>query len=287
LNSASEPIDEVPIASDALKPLEISPAKFVDNGEQVAPNAYRMGLAPKVRKALIEYCDRLGITDRFRDLLVNGNALKSDSNTTEAFGNTDWLVQRPEEKGLWNNNMHWLSPADANGYKEFLKVLGDAGFDDVLDKVGQRFGLEKLGIFQLSFHGVSKATEDGYHHVDFQNTGDKAWNMIIPLLLAEDTGPELGIVHEGEEKERLGLYQYEKDVAVLLGDDATHVTIQCDYQGKAMRMIAVIYMADVDEFNMDDVLNSYYGVQYPPRGDSKVLQSFLHWGDGNSLPKHV
>lgn len=48
-----------------------------------------------------------------------------------------------------------------------------------------------------------------------------------------ETGPEIGIVHEDDKvkKKRLGLYHYNKQ-DLLLGDDAEHVTAQCDYQGK-------------------------------------------------------
>jgi hypothetical protein len=280
------PIEEEMTGNEPLKPLDISSITFMDNGEQVAPNAYRMGLDPKVQKTLLEYCNHVGITDRFQDLLITGNELQPGSNKTEDFGNFKWTVQRPEKDGLWNNNMHWLSPADENGYEEFLKVLGDAGFDAVLDKVGHHFGLNKLGIYQLSFHGVSKASNGGYYHVDFEDTGNKAWNVIIPLVLASETGPELGIMHEGDDKDCLGLYKYQNDVAVLLGDGAEHVTTECDYNGKAMRMIAIVYMADVDESNIHDVFESYYGINYPLHGDAKTLQSLVHWGDGKALPTH-
>lgn len=282
-------MEKAMISSESnLKPLEISPAKFSDNGKQVAPNAYVMGLDQNVRTTLLEYCNRVGITDHFQDLLMNGNELQSDSSKTEVFDDFDWTVQRPEEDGLWNNNMHWISPSNAASYEEFLKVLGDAGFDAVMETMGQTFGLEKLGIYQLSFHGISKAAEEGFYHVDFEDTGNKTWNVIVPLVLAKETGPEIGIVHQDVDsyKKRLGLYRYEQDVALLLGDGAEHVTAQCDYHGQDMRMVAIIYMAEVDESNVDNVISSYYGAPYPPHGNVETLQSLVHWGNGKALPTH-
>jgi ankyrin repeat protein len=78
---------------------------------------------------LLEYCNHVGITNCFQDLLMTRNELQPDSNKMEEFGNFKWTVQHPEENGFWNNDMHSLYLADENVYQEFLKVLSDAGFD--------------------------------------------------------------------------------------------------------------------------------------------------------------
>jgi hypothetical protein len=71
---------------------------------------------------------------------------------------------------------------------------------------------------------------------------------------------ELGIIHEGDKKDCLGLYKCHNDVAVLLGDGAEHIMTECDNNGNAMRMIAIVYMADLDESNIHNVFESYYGI---------------------------
>jgi len=41
---------------------------------------------------------------------------------------------------------------------------------------------------------MSYAPDGGFVHVDMDKTGDKAWNILVPLILANETGPELGVL---------------------------------------------------------------------------------------------
>lgn len=133
-------------------------------------------------------------------------------------------------------------------------------------------------------------------HVDMDETGSKAWNVLVPLLLANVTGPELGILQTDPEtdEKRLGLYRYQKDVAMLIGDGAEHVTAKCDYRGTDdMRMVAIIYLADLNKDNVDDVMKSHFGQPFPPKDDSGTQWIYdragEHWGkeSGQSLPRHL
>lgn len=93
-------IQEEAVDLTPLKPLQLSPARFEKTGERIAPNVYRLGLPPEVRRTLLDYCDRVGITERFRDLVVRGSPLESDTEKTERFGGFNWVVYRPEND-LW------------------------------------------------------------------------------------------------------------------------------------------------------------------------------------------
>ena len=185
-----------------------------------------------------------------------------------------------------------LSPANEKVHEEYLKLLGDAGFDSVLEKMGKYFGYDGLAVYYLSFHAVSYAPNGGFMHVDFSNTNSKAWNVLVPLILANETGPELGLLRTDPitDETRLGLYKYEEDVAMIMGDDCEHVTAKADYRGTDnMRMVAIIYIADVNVDNLEGVLDSYFGQSFPPEEDVDWLlsQAGRHWGKGHSLPKHL
>jgi hypothetical protein len=81
--------------------------------------------------------------------------------------------------------------------------------------------------------------------------------VIIPLILANETGPELDLQNYDEEDDdedddddetksdyRVGRYRYEYHVASMMGDDALHASSAVDYRvQKEMRLAATVYVA--------------------------------------------
>jgi len=97
----------------SLKPLEISRA-ILDQ------NVYQMGLPPTIRTCLLDYCDKVGITKRFRELLQD--PLEVHTWTAEEFAGVDWFLQRPVFND--NDNLHMMSPENGQAQEEYLKVGG-------------------------------------------------------------------------------------------------------------------------------------------------------------------
>ena len=275
-----------------LQPGQIEPIRWADNGEIVTPNAYRIGIPPQIRQNLLEYCDRLGATDIFR-CLTNGDnddgsfllqpgttqelvLLDDDDKENDGF---NWFLQRPDS--YWNSNMHWLSPMDEAAQDNYLRVLGAAGFDQVLDKIGKEFGYRGLAAYHVTFIAVSHCTH-GYLHYDATETNSSVFNIIIPLILANETGPELDILQKQDTNKKsfkVGRLRYQYDVASLLGDDAYHATSAVDYRdSKEMRMAATIYVADIYPSNLDAILTDYTQ-HYPPqdRPDLLLAMAGKHW----------
>jgi len=54
-----------------LKPGQIDVIRWSDTGKVVTPNAYRLGLHSGVRDTLLEYCNKMGITDYFHHLTTS------------------------------------------------------------------------------------------------------------------------------------------------------------------------------------------------------------------------
>ena len=156
--------------------------------------------------------------------------------------------------------------------------------------------MEGLVAFHVTFIGVSFSTR-GYLHHDVVETGGKVYNVIIPLILANETGPELDLetwkpdLPEDEQDNIVGRYRYEYDVASMMGDGAVHATSACDYRNtKEMRMAATVYIADVNDENIENVMK-HYTQAYPPR-DINLLRSWKarHWKRGDpsrALPSHL
>ena len=269
-----------------LQPGELATIRWADTGEIVTPNAHRLGLNPKVRQVLLEYCNAMGITELFRHVTKRGNALRPGYESYLTLdGDQQWYLQRPEKK--WQSNLQWLSPGDNPSHENYLQALSVAGFDDMLAGIGEALGLETLVAFHVTFIAVSHSTK-GYMHHDVTETGAKAFNVIIPLLLANETGPELDLMNsmdeeydyedDDEDQYRVGRYRYEYDVASMMGDDSYHASSAVDYRtSKEMRMAATVYIADVDEDNVEEIL-SQYTQAYPP-DDPDLLLSWRgrHW----------
>ena len=85
--------------------------------------------------------------------------------------------------------------------------------------IGTKFGFDGLVMYHVTFIGVSHCS-NGFHH-NFKDIGGRAFNVIIPLILANETGPELELRQDGdeanEEKLAIGSYKYEPNVASMVG----------------------------------------------------------------------
>ena len=267
-----------------VAPGQMAPIRWNDGtAEVVTPWAFRIGLKPRIRNVLLEYCNRMGITDIFRHVTTDGNALRPGTAAYMELENNQWYLQRPENK--WRSNLQWFSPGGSPAHEHYLQALSVAGFDEVLESIGDYLGMDGLVVFHVTFIAVSFSHKGLMHH-DLTNTGAKAYNVIIPLILANETGPELDL----QDKElTTGRYRYEYNVASMMGDDADHGTSACDYRmNKEMRMAATVYIADVNDDNIENVMQHYTQV-YPPK-DLDLLKSWKarHWKRGDPtrmLPK--
>jgi hypothetical protein len=245
-------------------------------GKTLSRNAFRVGIPEELIHELRLYANTMGITDYYRGLVIDDNPLRPGTEQEMNFGvgKHKWLVQRPMSH--WSSNMHWASPADESAHDDYLKVLSSGGFDQVLENIGSYFGLRSLSAYHLSFIGVSHC-EKGFIHADVNGSGRKAFNLIIPLMLESDTGPELEIL--GDEETSVRFYKYRINAASMVGDDALHATAACDYRPKgSMRLAATVYVGDIDSGNVNQLLMSLTQA-YPPPGNAMHLleRAGMHW----------
>jgi len=261
-----------------LGPGEIDNIRWKETGDIVTPWAFRMGLTKSVRNVLLEYCEKMGIIDVLRHVTVEGNGLKPGEETTLQLDGDDWYLQRPDS--YWHSNLHWLSPAANPAHENYLQALGVAGFDEMLQALGEYLDMDGLVAFHVTFIAVSEATK-GYMHKDVDNTQAKTYNIIVPLILASETTPELDVQDinaPDDDRIWIGRYRYEYEIAALMGDGAMHGTSAVDYRkNKEMRLAATIYVADVNEANADRIMADYTQA-YPPQ-DRELLMSWAgrHW----------
>lgn len=271
---------------DYLEPFQMEFMRWQEdagnkNAQPITDYALTVGIPKKLTETLLEYCNRMGITKRFQELLYS-KPHNPDMGTYENFNGLQWFVQRPAT--FWNSNMHWISPANADSHDDYLRLLGDAGLDHLLEVIGERFKWEGLVCFHVTFIGVSECDE-GYAHYDFHETGGKGFNIIIPLILVNDSKPELDLFSgdSGDQDTEIGYYKYKYHVASLLGDNAIHSTSAINYTNtKEFRMAATVYVADVQPWNIDSILLDYTQA-YPPKDPELLLkEAGKHWRKGES-----
>jgi len=260
------------------------------NGKQISKNTYCVDLPNELLKELRDYANSMGIVDMYRRLLAapgnGGHPLLPGEEKEVNFQGYNWMVQRP--KSHWASNMHWTSPADETAHDDYLRSLSAGGFDKVLELLGRYFNLDALSAYHLSFIGVSNC-EKGFIHADVDNSGRKAFNMIIPLILQNEEGPELEILSDDEITTRY--YKYKYNVASMVGDNALHATAPCNYRQKqttetVMRLAATIYIGDITPTNVNHLLLSLTQA-YPPPGNARHLldRAGSHWSKSNPSKK--
>jgi hypothetical protein len=242
-----------------LKAGELQHVKWKDSGEVITPHAYRLGLGDRVRTKILEYCNKIGITDTFRKFTSEGNGLEREQNVFMEMNGHQWYLQRPGN--LWQANMHWISPGGEEATQDWLEMLSEAGFDEVLKGIGETLNMTGLVAFHGTFIAASVSSKH-YLHYDVTSTGAKHFNIIIPLLAASETGPELDIQDskrlDTEGLLKFGRYRYEYDYAMMIGDDTYHATSPVDYRmTKEFRMAATVFVAEVTEENVDAILTQY------------------------------
>jgi hypothetical protein len=120
--------------------------------------------------------------------------------------------------------MHYITPDDDRSNNDFLSALGEAGFDQVLQGLGTYFGLDGIICYYLSFIAVSHCW-GSFPHVDANATDGKAFNMIFPVLQANESTPEL-MLGEDHFGPIVIPYRYEPEAAIVLGDDGTLISSQ-------------------------------------------------------------
>jgi SET domain len=263
------------------------PREGVANDEKfanqpVTPHAYRIAMPRSVRAVLLDYCDRMGFSEIMAYLTKEGNALPAGTDSHMIMHNGEhWFLQRPDSK--WKSDLQWLSPANWESQQSYIQALGAAGFDEVLASIGEKLSFDSLVAYQVTFIAVSVANK-GMMHYDFLSTGAKAFNLIMPLILANETGPELDLreysegVDDNAHLFRSGRYRYEYDVASMIGDEASHGTSAVDYRhGGEFRLAATVYIADMSEANVD-AIKSHITQVYPPLNREFLLDGAgAHW----------
>ena len=288
-----------------LKPGEVLPMTWAHNGKPLSSKyAYVVGLPEGFSDKFLEYSKERGVIELYKKLLTEqeGYHLPSDgfgvyrpgtlvsNETSSNAGDRDMeLFAHRYHSDQWNFNMHFVAAWDDAARKSILTALGDAGFDEAVRGIGERFGYNNLTCFHASYMGVTHCDKSKMHS-DIYATDDKSWNIVFPLITVEGTDPELDVMAE-DMNTIIGVH-YLKDVAYAMGDFGYHQTRPIAYydpdededgSGKMMevpiRVVFGAYCAQIDETNVAMLRHIYDGDDPAPFADqfADLPMREIHW----------
>jgi hypothetical protein len=266
-----------------LKPGELTPVVWKHNGKQFT-NAYHLGLPKGFSQKMLDYSKDNGILSIFEKVLkervLNSdewfvfNATSNSSSVTAG----QFFAQRYKST-VWDFNMHYIAAWDDVARRSFLSQIGKAGFDEVMNGIGNHFGLDSLTCFHTSYMGVSEC-DSSFTHTDIYATDNKAYNIIWPIVLVDGSKPELNL--QADDANTVISIKYEYDSAVLMGDWGYHYTSAIEgYTGDQKRVVVGMYCGQLDEHSKDMFAHLYDGEDPAPfMGQFKEPFEY-HWVKGN------
>lgn len=181
LNPAVEELDTTPLAVG-----EMATYKWA-NGDAYDGFSARIGIPPELVETVTDYVKKMGLWDLMIDTVYN-DPMEPDStrfyNFTSPYvsdgRNFTWSAKRPDNFYGSDSDMHWFDAADEASHEDSLRALARGGYDKVMKAVGEYLGLEHLTTFSIGLLAVTKA-EKGYVHVDFADSGKRAFNILFNL----------------------------------------------------------------------------------------------------------
>lgn len=279
--------------TEPLKVGKVTPIRWKDTGKIAHEYAFQVGIGDEMRKKLLDFCNYKGITEMLEHVTAGGNGLEPSGEFKVFVEDDSYVLQRPSYN--WNSDLHWLTIYDDELHDEWMEALSAVGFDEVLKGIGESLGLDGLFAFSSTFVAASIGGK-GFLHDDVANTDGKTYNIIIPLLsTANETQPQFLDIQdstrtvEGSNELMVGRYEYQPDVAVLVGDSVKHATSALDYrENNGFRMAATILVTDANSDNIDRVADNESG-HYAAIDAGWILENAgSHWKAGDpskTLPK--
>ena len=283
---------------EPIVPGQLTPLKWKDSQQVIDPYAAVVGLPSTLVPTIQAYANRLGIVEKLKDILYNnpcdpesGRFYKTENphianddnelpfmNDVEYSNELSWYAQRPGNH--WHSDMHWFAGSDEQTHESMVRVLLQGDFGQVLETIGNHYDLDGLFIQSAGFLGVTRC-EEGFLHDDFKDVDGKFFNLLIPVYSPEGASEELNVAGERKNGDIVGTkIKYSPRFGVLVGDRALHGTREVDHRPRdEIRVVLSIYLADINESNVDKVSSDDTAIFPVPGGATDWLwtQRGRHW----------
>ncbi len=283
---------------EPVVPGQLSPLKWKGSQQVIDPYAGVVGLPSTLVPIVQAYASSLGIIEKLKDILYNnpcdpesGQFYKTENphtawndnelpfmNDVDNRNELSWYAQRPGKH--WHSDMHWFAGSDEYTHESMVQLLLQGGLGQVLEAIGNHYDLDGLFIQSVGFLGVTHC-EEGFLHDDFRDVDGRFFNLLVPVYSPEGASEELNVAGERNAGEIVGTkIKYDPQFGVLVGDRALHGTREVDHRPQnEIRVVLSIYLADINESNVDKVSSDETAIFPVPHEATDWLwtQRGRHW----------
>jgi hypothetical protein len=259
-----------------------------ESGKIVCSDTYQHEFPQVTSGILLVYIAKKGLRSIFAGCL--DGAIQPGVLDCDEEDNNNWFIEKRSTPV--DCDMHWISPSDEGTYDSLLSHIGgDGGMDDLITAVAgvSPPHVKSLVIYQTTFAVMSFCGSISLHIDCHGELHGEVWTAILPLVLVEDSAPELVIKHvHTAELQQLKL---NLNTAVVFGPRTIHATNTLKYHD-AYRVCLLLSFGFIHKENISFVLDNIT-TNYPSKTDRALLLKWArkpHWkclkgGDSVHIPR--
>ena len=146
--------------TDKLSPGQIQKAQL-ENGRVISNYTYRVGLPEGLADHMEQWADDMGISAIMEEWLQPGRMMKEGSEARIRINGGMWWFRRFEKD--WQSDLFYITPDDDEANEQFIHTLADAGFDRVMQAIGEEHRLQYLTAFYPSFIAMTHSQSSFMH----------------------------------------------------------------------------------------------------------------------------
>jgi hypothetical protein len=140
--------------------------------------------------------------------------------------------------------------------------------------------VKSLIIFNLNF-GVLSYCQSQCFHIDYsEDLAGNVWTVVIPLILVDNSNPEL-LMESSHAKKKFSM-KYDFENIVIFGPSTIHCKAPVAYCNEAYRVCLFVSVAHITKGNINMLLEDITSL-YPSKNDEPF---FLRWSHNRPHWKH-
>lgn len=256
---------------------EVAPVSLID-GRVLHDYVLRVGFPDGFVDKMQQWAEEMGILEMLQKY-VTERPLEVHGEERFKVNGGRWWTRRFDS--YWYSNMHYVTPDDDEANEQYYHALHEAGFDQVLQGVGDYLGVDKLSCYYPSFIVVTHCVNTFMHS---DSEFDPVANLIWPLVQVNTSDPELILGASDDSNDLHVPYRYEREAGILVGHGGMHGTAPTDYRGTdGLRIVASVYMGDLSKFSepeWNEFVDLWVDPPYPKYKQGQLhhaLHNRIHW----------
>lgn len=242
----------------------------------VAPSLYRFRNPVLLHPILLDFIRQRNlwsVFERCADGTVECGVVSED-----IVKNTEWVIDR---RPLPTNcDMHWVFPANEDTFNDLLANLSIGCLGQLLRGVGSvsPASIKNLVIYNMAFAVVTYCDSLRLHVDNHTQMGSKAWTIIVPIKLADDSPPELEV--QQPHSRVVTAVKYDVSHSIIFDSRTFHGTSVVRYSS-GYRVCLLIAVANITNSSTAKLLLEDITAGFPPKNDHELLLNWAkkspHW----------